>query len=153
MSLKNLEMKRKYLLQYCLFAFIILGCNPCSAQKPVNWTEDQLIQPAALAQTLQTNINLPVIISVGPGAIIPHSIDIGMVNDEKNLEKFKQEISKFPKDTNIVIYCGCCPFERCPNVRPAIDELKKMKFTNYHLLNLPQNIKTDWISKGYPVVE
>lgn len=146
-------MKRKDLLQYCLFAFIILGCYQCSAQKPINWTEDQLIQPAALAQTLQTNINLPVIISVGPGAIIPHSIDIGMVNDEKNLEKFKQEISKFPKDTNIVIYCGCCPFERCPNVRPAIDELKKMKFTNYHLLNLPQNIKTDWISKGYPVVE
>jgi hypothetical protein len=28
-----------------------------------------------------------------------------------------------------------------------------MKFTNYHLLNLPHNIKTDWISKGYPQVK
>lgn len=146
-------MKKRNLFQYFLLAFIMLSCYQSDAQKPINWTEDQLIQPAVLAQTLQTNIDVPVIISVGPGAIIPHSIDIGMVNDEKNLEKFKEKISTLPKDTNIVIYCGCCPFERCPNVRPAIDELKKMKFTNYHLLNLPQNIKADWISKGYPVVE
>jgi len=30
--------------------------------------------------------------------------------------------------------------------------LKSMKFTNYHLLDLPHNIKTDWIAKGYPVL-
>jgi len=26
-----------------------------------------------------------------------------------------------------------------------------MKFTNYYLLNLPHNLKQDWIDKGYPV--
>jgi hypothetical protein len=35
-------------------------------------------------------------------------------------------------------------------VRPALALLQQMKFTNYHLLNLPHNIKVDWIEKGYP---
>lgn len=135
------------------FVFIMLGCQQSKGQKPQNWTADQLIEPAALAKTLQSNKDLPVIFSVGPGAIIPHSIDMGMANDSANLERFKTGISKLPKSTNIVVYCGCCPFEHCPNVRPAIDALQKMNFTNYHLLNLSHNIKTDWIAKGYPVVE
>jgi rhodanese-related sulfurtransferase len=85
--------------------------------------------------------------------VIPHSIDIGMVKDSQNLQKFKNSISKLSRDTNIVIYCGCCPFDHCPDVRPAVALLKEMKFTNFHLLNLPDNIKTDWISKGYPQVK
>jgi hypothetical protein len=28
-----------------------------------------------------------------------------------------------------------------------------MKFTNYRLLDLPHNIKKDWIDKGYPTVK
>lgn len=133
-----------------LFSF---GCNSGQAQQPENWTKDQLMEPAVLSQKLAENKDLPVIISVGPGAIIPHSIDIGMTTDKANLDKFNAELNKLPKDANIVIYCGCCPFEHCPNVRPAITALKEKKFTNFHLLNLPQNIKTDWISKGYPTVE
>jgi hypothetical protein len=77
---------------------------------------------------------------------------VGMTEDKKNLEAFKASISKLPRTANIVIYCGCCPFAKCPNVRPAIASLKEMKFTNYHLLNLQDNIKTDWIAKGYPQV-
>jgi rhodanese-related sulfurtransferase len=76
-----------------------------------------------------------------------------MVNDSENLQKFKKSINKLPRDTSIVIYCGCCPFDRCPDVRPAVALLKEMKFTNFKLLNLPDNIKTDWISKGYPQVK
>lgn len=151
--MKNIPMKKGNLIQYCLFVLLIMACNISLAQKPENWTTDQLMEPFALALNLQTNKDLPVIISVGPGALIPNSVDIGMTTEKENLEKFKKEISKLPKNADIVIYCGCCPFERCPNVRPAIDALKNMKFTNYHLLNLPTNIKTDWISKGYPIVE
>lgn len=119
-------------------------------QNPVNWTSDQLVEPSALSATITANKNIPVIFSVGPGAIIPHSKDIGMVKDAENMKKFKDELANLPKDTQIVIYCGCCPFERCPNVRPAIQLLKDMKFTNYKLLDLPNNIKIDWINKGYP---
>jgi len=132
-----------------LFAF-----QQCKAQepKPENWTAEQLMQPADLAQALNDNKNIPLIYCVGPGVVIPHSIDIGMTDKPENIQKLKDSLNKVSRDANIVIYCGCCPFARCPNVRPAIALLKEMKFTNYHLLNLPHNIKTDWISKGYPQV-
>lgn len=124
-----------------------------SAQNPENWTSKQLIQPAELAEKITADKDVPVILSVGPGAIIPHSIDIGMAKDQENMDKLKKELATLSTDTKVVIYCGCCPFEHCPNVRPAINALKEMKFTNYQLLNLPHNIKTDWIDKGYPVTK
>jgi thiosulfate/3-mercaptopyruvate sulfurtransferase len=146
-------MKKRSFIHLFLFILIMAGCRESQAQKPENWTADQLMEPAQLAKTLTANKDIPVIFSVGPGAIIPHSIDMGMANDTANLERLKTGISNLPKSTNIVVYCGCCPFDKCPNVRPAIDLLQKMNFTNYHLLNLPHNIKTDWIAKGYPVAE
>ena len=146
-------MKKLVSIQFLFFILFLFGCAQSQAQKPENWTADQLVEPAQLAETLASNKDIPVIFSVGPGAIIPHSIDMGMADDEANLARLKTGITRLPKNTNIVIYCGCCPFEKCPNVRPAIDLLKKMQFTNYHLLNIPTNIKTDWIEKGYPVVE
>ena len=134
-----------------LLMLVLLISNTTWAQNPENWTSGQLIEPSELAQVLQSGKDLPVIISVGPGATIPHSIDIGMVKEQENLKKFKKELSTVPKETKIVIYCGCCPFDHCPNVRPAIAVLKDMKFTTYQLLNLRNNIKADWIDKGYPV--
>jgi len=147
-------MKKNKIIHFFILGIILLGFQRCTAQNsnPENWTKDQLIEPVTLAQTIEANKNVPLIYCVGPGVVIPHSIDIGMTKDEKNLQKFKDSLKTVPRNANIVIYCGCCPFEHCPNVRPAISLLKEMKFTNYQLLNLPHNIKTDWIAKGYPQV-
>lgn len=115
------------------------------------WNENQLMPPAELAAIINnSNAVKPVIFSIGPGAYIRGSVDIGPGKEKDNLKKLKEELSKLPKDANIVIYCGCCPFEHCPNIRPAFQLLNKMKFTNHKLLNLPKNIKVDWIDKGYP---
>ena len=126
-----------------LFVALITKTN---AQNPVNWTNDQLMQPAELAKLINAKKNVPIIFSVGPAATIAN-----MVKEEGNLTKFKDELKKLPKDTKIVVYCGCCPYEHCPNVRPAIEALKELKFTNYYLLDLPHNIRVDWIDKGFPV--
>jgi rhodanese-related sulfurtransferase len=144
-------MKKPSLIKLFILTSILFSAIGIYAQNPVNWTNNQLIEPSQLATYINAKKDLPVIINVGPGAIIPNSIDVGTVKDKANLDKFKNELSKLPKETKIVVYCGCCPFERCPNVRPAINVLKEMKFTNYYLLNLPNNIKQDWIGKGYPV--
>ena len=138
-----------------LFVLIAFSLTTKSlwAQNPENWTSKQLIEPAELAQTLQTGKDLPVIISVGPGATIPNSIPVGMTKEKDNIDTLKSKLSVLQKDAKIVVYCGCCPFEHCPNVRPAIAALKELKFTNYHLLNLPHNLKADWIDKGYPVIK
>jgi hypothetical protein len=110
-----------------------------------------LMEPAVLAKAIDSSKELPVIISVGPAATIPGSLAIGMTNSAEGVKKLKAQLTNLPKDKKIVIYCGCCPFEHCPNVRPAIDALKEMKFTNYYLLNIPHNIKKDWMDQGYPV--
>lgn len=137
-----------------VFSFLLMVAgSKTSAQGRFNWTDDQLIEPSELSTIIKSNKNIPVIFSVGPGAVIPGSKDIGMVKESDNLQKFKQHLESISKNRPIIIYCGCCPFEHCPNVRPAIQTLKDMKFTNYKLLNLSHNIKVDWIDKGYPTTD
>jgi hypothetical protein len=115
------------------------------------WTEKQLMAPAELARMINDpQAKKPVVFSIGPSAIIKNSIDIGPAKEKENLQKLKEELAELSKGAAIVIYCGCCPFEHCPNIRPAFSLLNKMKFTNHQLLNLPKNIKVDWIDKGYP---
>ncbi|MDX1752127.1 MAG: rhodanese-like domain-containing protein [Salinimicrobium sediminis] len=117
------------------------------------WTEEQLVEPAALAQRIETTHaeNLPVIISLGAGNIIPGSKDTGASGEKPGLENLAKTLEKLPKDTEILLYCGCCPFNICPNVRPAFSLLNEKGFTNHHLLNLRENVKVDWIDKGYAV--
>ena len=133
-----------------LAILILLFGQKIWAQNPENWTSKQLMEPSELARQLKNTKEAPVIYSVGPGTIIPYSIAVGMTKEKNNLEEFRKRLKELPLNTKIVIYCGCCPFEHCPNVRPAIQVLKEMKFTNYYLLNLPHNIKADWLDKGYP---
>jgi hypothetical protein len=144
------KMKAPKMIRLLIIAVMLFGFVDSWAQNPENWTSKQLIEPADLAKDLKANKDLPVIISVGPGAVIPNSVDVGMINNKEGIDKLKKELNNLPKQTKVIVYCGCCPFEHCPNVRPAIDALKEMKFTNYHLLNLQHNIKKDWIDKGFP---
>lgn len=144
-------MRSSLITALCFLAGGLISGTGSYAQNPVNWTNKQLMEPAALADEIKTNTELPVIINIGPGAVIPHSVDVGPVNKKEGLEKLKDQLDSIPKDKRVVVYCGCCPFDHCPNARPAVNALKEMKFTNYYLLNIPHNIKTDWINKGYPV--
>jgi hypothetical protein len=57
--------------------------------------------------------------------IIKNSIDIGSAVEKDNLKKMEQDLGKLSKDANIVIYCGCCPFNKCPNIRPAFTLLNE----------------------------
>lgn len=138
---------------YILIFFMGIVPLACAQAPDQNWTKDQLLEPAALAATFEKDNNLPVIINVGPGAIIPHSLDAGETRKEEGIKKFRDIISVLPKDEQIVIYCGCCPYAHCPNIRPAIEVMKKQHFTHFKLLDLPENINTNWIAKGYPVKE
>lgn len=141
------------IIKIFLFITVFAIAQKTFAQNPENWTSRQLIEPLELAQVIEAKKDVPVIISVGPAATIPNSVETGMAKEQENLDTLKSKLTALPKDTKIVIYCGCCPFEHCPNVRPAIALLKSMKFTNYQLLDLPRNIKADWIDKGYPVLK
>lgn len=119
-----------------------------------NWTEKQLIESSELAKILNDPKALkPIIYSIGPGGNIKGSVEMGAAQEKGNLDKLQMELSKLAKDTDIVIFCGCCPFKDCPNIRPAFKMLNEMKFTNHKLLNLSHNLKVNWIDKGYPMNE
>lgn len=136
-----------------LTTFFMIVSHASSAQETTDepWKKDQLMAPADLAAIINSkDAKKPFVFSIGPSAIIKGSIDIGPVKEKGNMDKLKEQLSKLPKDANVVLYCGCCPFEHCPNIRPAFELLNKMKFTNGKLLNLEHNIKIDWINQGYP---
>ncbi|MBM3401222.1 MAG: rhodanese-like domain-containing protein [Bacteroidetes bacterium] len=150
---------RIFLYSFLLF---ISATNFSLAQNPVrtnqtldkkdNWTPNDLIEPSALAEIIANpKANQPQIFNIGVVDDIKGAKNLGGVSQKENLEKFKTTLSKLPKSTFLVVYCGCCPFERCPNIRPALNLLKTMGFTKAKLLNLPTNLKQNWIDKGYPL--
>ena len=142
------------LLLICLMTFGFIKYHRADNEGKEPWTASQLMAPARLAEILgQPATKKPIIYSVGPGALIKGSVDLGAAHEKENLDKFRRTLGKLPKDAYIVIYCGCCPFEHCPNIRPAFALLNEMKFTQAYLLNLEHNIKTDWVAKGYPSVQ
>jgi hypothetical protein len=116
------------------------------------WKKSQLIEPAALAFLLRDPRALkPIIYNIGVVDNIRGARKIGGTSEKAGLEKFRKAISALPKSSAVVIYCGCCPFSRCPNIRPAFHAMQAAGLLNGRLLNLPVNIRTDWISKGYPM--
>ncbi|MES2377597.1 MAG: rhodanese-like domain-containing protein [Bacteroidota bacterium] len=127
------------------------GVTPTLEKYP--WTDKELLEPSVLAATIKKGTSKPVILNIGVVEDIPGARHIGAANKEENLTKLKEAVAKTPKNTELIIYCGCCPFTRCPNAQPAFNTLKKMGFNNVKLLNLSTNLKTDWIAKGYPVVK
>jgi len=114
------------------------------------WKEDQLISPAALAGMISKKEDVKVY-NIGVVQNIKGATNLGAASEAENLNKLKEILKTTPKNKAIVIYCGCCPMDRCPNIRPSFKAFADQEFTNVRLLELPTNIKTDWIDKGYPV--
>jgi len=82
---------------------------------------------------------------------IPGSIYAGPGSKPEGIEVLKKAVAAEPHDRDIVIYCGCCPWDKCPNVKPALAALREMGFTHVRALVIPENFKTDWSDKNYPV--
>ena len=116
------------------------------------WTRADLMAPASLAAMIKNpKASKPVIFNIGVVENIKGARNMGGASEKENLDRFKKALSTIPKTSTVVVYCGCCPFDRCPNIRPALTTLKAAGFKNGKLLNLPTNIKVDWINKGYLV--
>jgi len=115
-----------------------------------------LIQPGEVAAQLATNSARPVLFHVGPNLLyrgnhIPGSIYAGPGSRAEGLEALKVAAGKLPRDREIILYCGCCPWSNCPNVKPAVELLKQMGFTRVKAMFVETNFAKDWIDKGYPV--
>lgn len=114
-----------------------------------------LLQPAQLNAILQAQ-GKPLILQIGSHTLfteahIPGSEYAGAAATPEGLTTLRIRVAKLPKNAPIVLYCGCCPWGRCPNIRPAYRELHGFGFTNVKVLYLAQDFGTDWANKGFPV--
>ncbi|HEX4229440.1 MAG TPA: rhodanese-like domain-containing protein [Bryobacteraceae bacterium] len=120
------------------------------------WTPSELIQPAQLAEILKTHSGQPHIVCVAFPVLyrtrhIAGAQFAGPTGKPEGIASLKQAAAQLPKNADIVLYCGCCPMVRCPNIRPAYRTLKELAYTRVRVLSLPDDFRRDWEDKGYPV--
>ncbi|WP_432710142.1 rhodanese-like domain-containing protein [Pedobacter sp.] len=116
------------------------------------WKKNQVIEPSTLMALIKNKkAAKPPIYNIGFVSNIPGAVSVGSANTSKGLASLKNAVKGVSKTSTVVIYCGCCPFEHCPNVRPAYTLLKSLGYNNTLILNLPTSLKADWIDKGYPL--
>lgn len=139
-------------------AFVVLVCSlslgftASQAQAPAAIPLTDQIQPNVLA----ANTSKALILYVGFPTLyksnhIPNAVLAGPASNATGLTSLKQALEKVSKDREIVIYCGCCPWNVCPNIRPAFDLLKKMGYAKVKALVIESNLDENWIKKGHPV--
>ncbi len=140
------------------------GTSPQNAQSQSTASDlapgsAQLINPEDLAEILQSpKSDKPLILNVGPHLLymqahIPGSEYIGAGSDSQAIKSLRRRVKPLQHNKFIVLYCGCCPWSHCPNVRPAYNELHKAGFTNVKVLYIADNFGTDWVYKGYPTIK
>jgi len=117
----------------------------------------QLIQPDALNQLLKSKgTDKTLVLQVGSHVLyaeahIPGSTYAGPGSQSAGLELLRSTTAALSKSQTIVLYCGCCPWDHCPNLGPAFQKLHELGFTNVKALYIADNFGTDWVDKGYPV--
>jgi thiosulfate/3-mercaptopyruvate sulfurtransferase len=128
-----------------------------SALQASSIPSSRLISAEELVKILQSpKGEKPLLIQVGSHVLysqahIPRSEYIGPASSESGLQQLRRRVESLPRSKFIVIYCGCCPWSHCPNVKPADDTLHAMGFTNVKVLYIANNFGADWVDKGYPV--
>lgn len=121
------------------------------------WAASDLLTPKELVDMLTQGWyeNRLHIIYVGfptlyRAAHIPRAMMEGPASKPEGLEKLKEFAGHVSPSHEIVLYCGCCPFVQCPNIRPAYSALRDKGFKNVKVLVIEHNFHTDWVSKDYP---
>jgi len=132
---------------------LLIATSLAFSQAPL-WKKEQLMSTAELAEKIKTNAkDKPLIMNVGPMEKIKTAVDVGRATSVTGIEKIKSTVAMENKNKVVVVYCGCCSYASCPNIKPAYDALIANGFKNAKVLELPVGIKEDWVAKGYPMEE
>ena len=118
-----------------------------------------LMQPADLAQLLNSPIgSKPLVLQVGSHVLyaeahIPGAEYVGAGGQDEGLQALQARVVRLERTHFIVLYCGCCPWSRCPNIQPAYQKMRTLGFTHVKVLYIANNFGADWVDKGYPVAK
>ncbi len=117
----------------------------------------QRMPPQDLNRLLHTReAEKPLVLQVGSRVMyqqahIPGADYAGPASTPEGLKLLHDRVAQLNRETLIVIYCGCCPWAKCPNIGPAYHELRRMGFKNVKALYLENSFGADWANRGYPV--
>ena len=146
-----------FLLAVALVSFSLPAVHGQEKKTADPWTGSETMEPAALAKILTHKYpSVPTVVFVGfrslyVGGHVPDATYRGTASTEQGLAELKAWASSLPRSTELVIYCGCCPMDKCPNIRPAYTALNNMGFKKLRVLVLPTSFAADWADKGYPM--
>jgi thiosulfate/3-mercaptopyruvate sulfurtransferase len=149
----------KYAQSAAIFASIAILFLAQAAGQATAIPTTRLINPEDLAKLLQTpGKEKPLMIQVGSHVLfsqahIPGSEYIGPASSESGVQQLRKRVESLAHTKFIVLYCGCCPWDHCPNVKPADDALRALGFTNIKVLYIAENFGVNWVDKGYPVAK
>jgi thiosulfate/3-mercaptopyruvate sulfurtransferase len=121
------------------------------------WQANELIKPEELARWLsETSGAKPLVICVAfpvlyPGGHIAGARFAGPTAKPEGIQALKRVANGLSQDKQIVLYCGCCPWDKCPNIRAAFRAMQEWGFKDAKALYLPTNFQQDWIAKGFPI--
>ena len=126
-------------------AGILLAAVLGFSQEVANpWPESAIVSPSDLAKTLTSDATKPAVICVAFPVLyrskhIAGAVFAGPGNKPEGLDELKKAVAGLAKDSDLVLYCGCCPMTKCPNIRPAYRLLKEMGFTRVRVLSVPDS--------------
>jgi thiosulfate/3-mercaptopyruvate sulfurtransferase len=150
----------RFMATFLSAATLLFAANAFAAAKPAaSIPADKLVEPAAWAAQLKDgSSSKTLMLHVGfktmfDQAHIPGSEYAGPGNTGAGLQVLRNRVVSLPKDSAIMIYCGCCPWSRCPNMAAAYDVLIELGFTNVKAMIINDNFGTDWVDKGYPTAK
>ena len=130
---------------------------PIPTASALSIPEAKWLKPEALIHMQQTKgTEKPLILQVGSHMLfaqahIPGSEYAGPGSQPAGIEQLQNRVNALSRKKPIVLYCGCCPWNRCPNLGPAFAKLREMGFANVKVLYLANNFGADWADKGFPV--
>jgi len=156
----NLPCKFRHMLFVFIFGTAALAVASLAYAYQASFIPaSRLINPDELVRILQSaKSEKPLMIQVGSHVLytqahIPGSEYIGPASSESGVLSLRKRMESLPRNKFIVLYCGCCPWNHCPNVKPAADALRAMGFTNVKVLHIADNFGSDWVEKGYSVAK
>lgn len=118
--------------------------------------QDHLIQAEELNRMLQGSGTKPLVFQVGSHVMFSQAHVRGAQyagpgSQAAGLQLLESKVAGLAKGTPIVLYCGCCPWNHCPNVAAAFHRLEELGYTHVMVVHLANNFGDDWVQKGYSV--
>ena len=151
-------MKTGIVIQWsaALLLSLLISCQASGQASSI--PTSRLISPEDLVKVLEADKEKPLVLQVGPHILFAQahfvgSEYVGAASTEAGLNQLRKRVQSVPHGKFIVLYCGCCPWSHCPNIKPADDALTAMGFTNVKVLYLSDNFGTNWVDKGYPTAK